>query len=172
MHRRLDSKLFSHASMRDMDRSSLLYSVWRELPRFSRGGWCAILLAGLLLFTLESGAATRGDSRGVEGSNRMSPTQTMEARNLSPNLVPTFSDPSASMVVAKVLALEPSHSKRPNVESGLLALTVIQVIHSEILRQNETFSTPFERFSDRQVRLRNRFNAWNSLSLNPGDLLL
>jgi hypothetical protein len=102
----------------------------------------------------------------------MSPMETMEAGQLSPNLVPTFSDPSASMVVAKVVAREPSHSNRPNVETGLLALTVIQVIHSEILRQNESFSTTFERISDPQVRLRNRFNAWNSLSLDPGDLLL
>ncbi len=102
----------------------------------------------------------------------MSPTQTMEAGHLSPNLVATFSDPSASMVVAKVVALQPSHSKSPNVETGLLALTVIQVIHSEILRANESFSTAFERISDPQVRLRNRFNAWNSLSLDPGDLLL
>jgi hypothetical protein len=102
----------------------------------------------------------------------MSPTQTIEAGELSPNLVPTFSDSSASMVVAKVMALEPSHSNRPNMETGLVALTVIQVIHSEILRQKESFSTPFERFSDPQVRLRNRFNAWNSLSLDPGDLLL
>ena len=97
----------------------------------------------------------------------MSATQTIEAGELSPNLVPTFSDSSASMVVAKVMALEPSHSNRPNMETGLVALTVIQVIHSEILRQNESFSTPFERFSDPQVRLRNRFNAWNSLS-GPG----
>ena len=102
----------------------------------------------------------------------MSPTQTMEAGQLSPNLVPTFSDSSASMVVAKVIALESSHSNRPDVETGLVALTVFQVIHSELLRPHESFSTPFERFSDPQVRLRNRFNAWNSLSLDPGDLLL
>ena len=102
----------------------------------------------------------------------MSPTQTIEAGQLSPNLVPAFSDSSASMVVAKVIALEPSHSNRPKIETGLLALTVIQVIHSELLRQNESFSTPFERISDPQIRLRNRFNAWNTLSLDPGDLLL
>jgi hypothetical protein len=153
-------------------RSSLLDLISRVLRRSARGGLCAVFLAGLLSFTLTPGAASPGGSRVVEGSNLMSPTQTIEAGQLSPNLVPTFSDPSASMVVAKVMALEPSHAKRPNVETGLVVLTVIEVIHSEILRQNDSFSTPFERISDPQVRLRNRFNAWNALSLVPGDLLL
>jgi hypothetical protein len=153
-------------------RSSLLDLLRRVLRRTARGGWCAIFLAGLWSFILAPGALRPGGSRVVEGSNLMSPTQTIEAGQLSPDLVPTFSDSSASMVVAKVVALEPSHANRPGVEAGLVALTVIQVIHSEILRQNDSFSTPFERFSDPQVRLRNRFNAWNSLSLDPGDLLL
>jgi hypothetical protein len=153
-------------------RSSLLDLLSRVLCRTVRGGSCAIFLAGLLSVILAPGAASPGGSRVVEGSNLMSPTPTIEAGQLSPNLVPTFSDSSASMVVAKVMALEPSHANRTNVESGLVSLTVIQVIHSEIFRQNDSFSTPFERFSDPQVRLRNRFNAWNSLSLDPGDLLL
>src|SRR5579859_4671397 len=172
MHRRLDSKLFSHASMKARTRSSLHDLLARVLRRSARGGSCLIFLAGLLSFTLTPGAARPGGSRAVEGSNLMSPTQTIEAGQLSPNLVPAFSDSSASMVVAKVTALEPSHSNRHNVETGLLVLTVIQVIHSELLRQNDSFSTPFERISDPQIRLRNRFNAWNSLSLHPGDLLL
>jgi hypothetical protein len=102
----------------------------------------------------------------------MSPTQTMEAGQLSPNLVPIFSNPVASMVVVKIVALEPAHTNQPKVESGLLSISVVQVVHSKILRANDSFSTPFERFSDPQIRVRNRFNAWNSLSLDPGDFLL
>jgi len=172
MRRRLDSKLFSHASMKARTRSSLLDLPSRVLRLVARGGSCAIFLAGLLSFTLTPGAARPAGSRAVEGSNLMSPTQTIEAGQLSPNLVLAFSNSSASMVVAKVIALQPSHSNRPNVETGLLALTVVQVIHSELLRPNESFSTPFERISDPQIRLRNRFNAWNTLSLDHGELLL
>lgn len=104
----------------------------------------------------------------------MSPAQTSQAGELSPNLIPSFSDPSASMVVARITGRQASQGvvHEPGTETGSLLLAVVQIIHSDVLHPDDSIFAPFERVADPQIRRRNQFNAWNSLSLEPGALLL
>jgi hypothetical protein len=142
----------------------------RVFPR--RGYRASILFAAALSLILAPSASTSGGTRLAEGSNQMSPSQSAQTGELSPNLIPSFSDPAASMLVVRVTGREPAQKHQSGVETGLLMLAVIRVIHSEILHENDSIAVPFERISDPQIRLRNQFNAWNSLSLDSGELLL
>ncbi len=102
----------------------------------------------------------------------MDSTQSSETIQLSPDLVPVFSEREASMVVAKVLGREHSHTNPSGVETGLLKLAIVRIVRSEKLKEGDALETPYARVADRQIRLRNQFNAWNSLTLDPGELLL
>jgi hypothetical protein len=116
--------------------------------------------------------ASPAGHRIAEGSDHMDSMQSSETNQLSPDLVPVFSERDASMVVAKVLGREHSHTNQSGVETGLLRLTLVRIVRSEKLKEGDAIETPFARVADRQIRLRNQFNAWNSLSLDPGELLL
>jgi hypothetical protein len=146
------------------------FQEYRASPR----GACqiSILLAATFSLILTPSAAGSVGTRLAEGSNQMSPLQSAQTGELSPNLIPSFSDPAASMIVVRVTGSEPAQSHQAGVETGLLMLVVIRVVHSEILHENDSMATRFERISDPQIRLRNQINAWNSLSLDPGELLL
>ena len=135
---------------------------------------CATLaLLGMALsLTLMPGNAFAAGHRIAEGSNHMDSMQSSETHQLSPDLVPVFSERDASMVVAKVLGREHSHTNQSSVEKGLLRLTLVRIVRSEKLKEGDAIETPFERIADRQIRLRNQFNAWNSFSLDAGELLL
>lgn len=132
--------------------------------------WSGFALYTALLFFI--GAGSFAGFYAAEESHPMTPPETLQAGELSTDLVPTFSDSAASMAVTRITGREAAHSREAGVESGLLQLTVVQVIHSDSLHVNESILTPYSRVADAQIRRRNQFNAWNSLSLDRDELLL
>lgn len=102
----------------------------------------------------------------------MSSPPSATASALSPDLIPYFSDPAASMIVAKIAGRDLASGSTPGSERGTLKLSVAKVIHSETLKDGDAIETPFERATDAQIRFFNRANQWNALPLNDGDLML
>jgi hypothetical protein len=130
------------------------------------------ILAAALFLVAAAYASHAANARVVEGSDQMSPSPRTQTSALSPNLIPSISDPSASMIVAKIEArtLAPGDSSAS--ERGTLKLSVARVIHSENLKERAIIEISFERVKDVQIRVLNRVNQWNALPLNEGDLML
>lgn len=108
----------------------------------------------------------------VEGSEQMSSSPSAQTSALSPNLIPSISDPSASMIVAKIEGKTLAPGDAGASERGTLKLSVARLIHSESLKEGAIIETPFERVRDLQIRVLNRANQWNALPLNDGELML
>jgi hypothetical protein len=132
----------------------------------------SILSALVLSFFLTSCDARPVTSHLKEGSKSMSPSSSAETDQLSPNLVPYFSDPIASMVVARITGHQLTPPNNEGVQTGLVKFAVAKVIHSETLREGDSIETSLERISDPELRLHNMFNQWNALSLDAGETLL
>ena len=102
----------------------------------------------------------------------MSSSSSAETDQLSPNLVPYFSDPAASMIVARITEHRLNPPNNEGVQTGLVKFTATKVIHSETLRDGDSIETLLERNSDPEIRVHNMFNEWNALSLDAGETLL
>ncbi len=93
---------------------------------------------------------------------------------LSANLIPSISDPSSSLVVARItgLRLARQSGSDPEVETGRVSLNVVAVIRSFTLVPASSIEVPVRRMAEPPLRVRNRINNWNALPLKEGDFLL
>lgn len=107
-----------------------------------------------------------------EGSQQMNTPSKVQAVALSPDLVPFFADQVASLIAAKVVGRQEGREGKNELETGTLKLVVERVIHSPTLKRGDAIETPFARIADPDIRDRNQFDQWNSLTLEQGELLL
>ncbi len=93
---------------------------------------------------------------------------------LRSDLVPWFSQQEARMVLAAVQEAQPvaDTTNGAEMESGLLRLEVLEVFHGADIRTGSTVQVPYRRFSSPQIRVRNTFDQWNALSIDPGRSMI
>jgi hypothetical protein len=109
-----------------------------------------------------------------QGTNPMATAgNPKEAPPLAADLVPLISDPAISMIVASVERVQSTTRNEGGlpVETGWVALRVVDVINSPVLYRGTTIQIPFKRIADRS-RVKDIRDAWNSLPLQQGTLLL
>jgi hypothetical protein len=109
-----------------------------------------------------------------ERKSTMTPSGVDREQILSAELIPSISDSSASMVVARITAVHliRQHGTDPEIETGTIALSVLEPIRSHTLSAGSAVEVPAWRMADPILRVRNGINQWNRLSLKEGELLL
>lgn len=98
---------------------------------------------------------------------------TAREEGLSPDLIPFISKPEVSMAVVQVRDARWSRQMDGDiqVDSGPVTLYVVSAIHGK-LRDGQSIEVPAKRIVNPAVRVRHNFDAWNTFSLVPGELLL
>jgi len=91
---------------------------------------------------------------------------------LSANFVPSIKDRVQRMLLGEVVAVKDVRQSESDRQEGTVSLRVIRVIHGPGLNEGDVIDVPFDRMADPGVRVRNRFNMWNVLRLEPGELIL
>lgn len=93
-----------------------------------------------------------------------------DVRPISGDLAPLVFDPSLGFALLEVTDVE--SSVEGDWESGLCRATVRATLRPDTPPPGAKVSFQFVRLADPVQRLNNGANAWNSLPLNPGGLLL
>jgi len=93
-------------------------------------------------------------------------------RVLSSDLAAVVFDRSVSIVLAKVVRVRPAPEPMGSQEVGTIDLEVLRVFRSELLSAGSSFDVDYSRMWNDELRVKNRINQWNALSLTQGDLLL
>ena len=111
------------------------------------------------------GFQDRNRSTSMAGTARVEP--------LSPDLIPSISQPKVSMavVVVKAVNLEPGTDRDLEVERGPVTFEVLRPIHGS-LQQGQVIEVQARRVADLLLRGRYAFDAWNNLSLSAGENVL
>lgn len=93
---------------------------------------------------------------------------------LSGNLGAFVSKPDVSMFVGRIEKTHWIQILDDSIERdiGPLEIRVLEVVHGETPRKDETIEVPARRVKDPIIRVKNRYDYWNALPLEPGDILL
>ncbi len=91
---------------------------------------------------------------------------------LGNDLVPSISDPTASVVLAVIVRVRMAAPPEPGWEQGTATLQVRRVFSSPTLQNGNSLDVPFARNVSPILRVRNRLNYWNVLPMEPGNQLL
>ncbi len=97
-------------------------------------------------------------------------TDTAREQGLSPDLIPFISQPNVSMAVVTVVGVRWTRKMDADlqVDSGPVTFRVVSTIHGA-LRDGQSIDVPAQRVVDPSARARHNFDAWNTLSLTPGN---
>jgi hypothetical protein len=98
---------------------------------------------------------------------------TVREAGLSPDLIPFISKPQVSMAVVQVRDMRWSRQMDGDiqVDIGPVTLYVVSSVFGA-LREGQLIEVPAKRIVNPAVRVRHNFDAWNTFSLVPRDLLL
>jgi hypothetical protein len=125
--------------------------------------------------TIVSGLAAALIASGcMQDSNRSkSMTGTVRGEGLSPDLIPFISQPEVSMAVVAVMTTQWTRHKDQDldVESGPVTFQVRRAIHGD-LPEGRSIEVQATRVLEPTARVRHNFDAWNTLSLDPGELMI
>lgn len=91
---------------------------------------------------------------------------------LGADIVPYISEPDFSMLLLEVTSADFKQIPESEMEEGEAHVKVVEVFHSDVVKQGQEIILPFERVADEQARIMQGFNAWNTLAFAPGDLLI
>jgi hypothetical protein len=133
----------------------------------------ALLVASILTLGQSRKDTSMSSVFGKNGGLSMSTSfQDQASELLSGDLIPFLSDRSVPVILARITNIE-KRSGADQTEAGIVTLRVLRVLRGGRLKNGDLIAVSFGgRFVDPLVRVRNRFNQWNQLSLTPGDLLL
>lgn len=94
-------------------------------------------------------------------------------QGLSPDLIPFISQPEVSMAVVAVAGARWTRriERDLEVDSGPVTFRVLRALHGS-LRDGQSIEVPAKRVVDPSARAHHNFDAWNTLSLTPGERLI
>jgi hypothetical protein len=99
-----------------------------------------------------------------------------QVQQLSGDLVPFISQPGVSLLVVQLQATRWTHKldrdEGVEVEAGPVTFRTLEVLHGRIPHKGDIIEAPARRIADPLIRVRNRFDQWNALTLEPRDILI
>jgi hypothetical protein len=98
---------------------------------------------------------------------------TTPAEGLSPDLIPFISKPDVIMAVVSVAGVRWARQTDQDLEvdTGPVTFRIVRVLHGT-LRDGQSIEVLARRVVDFSARVRHNFDAWNTLSLTPGEHLI
>jgi hypothetical protein len=91
---------------------------------------------------------------------------------LAADLVPFIADADVSMVVVRTLLCAAGPQQVTNTEEGVVSYEIVKVLYSQDLKKGDVLDVPYTRETKPLARFKTRFNQWNNLTLESGEMLI